>query len=48
MGELVHEARLLLRTGWSWAELQETPAEVVDAVVDEIIRQQRGTPQGEP
>lgn len=35
------EARLLLRTRWSWAELQETPAEVVDAVVDEILAQQQ-------
>jgi hypothetical protein len=32
-------ARLLLRTRWSWAELQETPAEGVDAVIDEIVAQ---------
>ena len=32
-------ARLLLRTGWSWAELCETPADLVEAVIDELNRQ---------
>jgi hypothetical protein len=41
-------AELLLLTHWSWAELQETPAEVVDAVVDALNRSRGvGTPPPE-
>lgn len=40
-------AALLLRTRWTWRELQETPLAVVEAVI-ERLRQERGrTPMGE-
>lgn len=35
---------------WSWAELQETPMEVVDAVIDELnaaAREKAGEPRVE-
>lgn len=45
----MNEARLLVAMHWSWAELQETPAEVVDAVIGELNRR-AGAPEaaGDP
>jgi hypothetical protein len=30
------EIAILLKTGWSWRELQETPADLVDALLEHI------------